>query len=399
LANQREGNLFLWIYFAFQLCRNLIFRLFGSVSISLHLLMEGSQNLFRRVAMESASAFQDSASGVTAQAPYQLSTYKAYSKAWLAECNCTTVACARALPKETLLAVQLAHFPDWKPQIDGTIITDDPLVLLRAGKFQKNVDILYGNNADEGTLFVNLSYTADDMVKATQEMFGSKNAEKILKQYSSGYDSPGYAFAAIYGDYLMNCPGRRMLRTVAKQSPSSRLYQFEWRHLPSWIRCPGIFCKGPAGVPQRVAHFTEIAFVFGVANPWPAPAPAGYNMTDAEATLSAYMRGAWVQFASTGSMNADWPPYTDSGAYMPLQTLMPRPIEYNYDQSNCDMWDALSAASTRDTDYTLWYSIGAGVLVLIIAIVVRRRRAASNSREGLLSASIQETDNYRPLTH
>jgi carboxylesterase type B len=45
---------------------------------------------------------------------------------------------------------------------DGVEVLDQPRNLMAQGKFATNVTMLFGTNADEGSLFIDISYQADE---------------------------------------------------------------------------------------------------------------------------------------------------------------------------------------------------------------------------------------------
>ena len=73
--------------------------------------------------------------------------------------------CLRALPPTTVQqalptkrGLLLHRGVRWFPAVDGSVVPDYPVHLMRQGAYNKDVDVLIGNNANEGTLFLLIAY-------------------------------------------------------------------------------------------------------------------------------------------------------------------------------------------------------------------------------------------------
>jgi carboxylesterase type B len=122
---------------------------------------------------------------------------------------------------------------------------------------------LVGSVSDEGTTFIPdaLVNSTMGLVSAfTAELFGQDNADTLSRSQSYQPDpvdltAPEYVAAAYAGDFFFNCPQRRLLAAAERTSVGApALYQFVWAHRPSWLEPERL----------RVAHGSEIAFLFGV---------------------------------------------------------------------------------------------------------------------------------------
>lgn len=217
----------------------------GSISISLHLLMESSQRLFAQAALESGTAMQGQ-SGASLQPPYTLESTLATSNALFASVGCmdpTNWTCLQSVPVSSLIAAQAGR--SFQPVVDGQLIKGDPLALLYSGSgFNPTIPVLIGDVYDEGTSFVDLNTDAAMLAQRIQGAFGASNADLIQSVYPPDpldLSSPGYVLAALFGDYYFQCPSRRLvsgLELYPSRSASST-YMWGFQHKPSWVQCPG----------------------------------------------------------------------------------------------------------------------------------------------------------------
>ncbi|KZP26795.1 alpha beta-hydrolase [Athelia psychrophila] len=142
----------------------------GSMSVGFHMVANDgdSEGLFRGAFMESGSPLQ--VGDITHGQPY--------FDAIVSETGCSSAAdkldCLRKVPYVTLVAAmnkspgiygsyQVSIIFTWPPRVDGNFITDNPQVLIAAGKVAA-VPMISGDCDDEGTLFslttLNITTTA-----------------------------------------------------------------------------------------------------------------------------------------------------------------------------------------------------------------------------------------------
>ncbi len=99
-----------------------------------------------------------------------------------------------------------------------------------------------------------------DVTEFTTTLFGQENTDLLSRSLAYQPDpvdltAPEYVAAAYIGDYFFNCPQRRLLAAAERTSAGApALYQFVWAHRPSWLEPEWL----------RIAHGSEIAFLFGV---------------------------------------------------------------------------------------------------------------------------------------
>ncbi len=93
----------------------------GSMSISLHFVLPSSRGLFRRVALESGTAFQGQ-SGPSVVPFYNFDLALNASMRLLAGLGCATLECGRLLHADVIVNAQKVF--SWLPVVDGTLIPD-----------------------------------------------------------------------------------------------------------------------------------------------------------------------------------------------------------------------------------------------------------------------------------
>ena len=356
----------------------------GAISISLHLVIASSQSLFAQAALESGTAMQGLV-GSSAPSTYNFTVQRQLTGAIFGAANCASVACARALSAQTLLDTQeavLAAIPGagFVPVIDGVLIVDEPLATLYAQQSSASrafgaKPLMVGNVLDEGTLFapgndIDLITSAETSgILAVK--YGGATLPSILAAYPLDpvdLTSPGYQLAAAFGDQFFTCPSRRVLAGY-ESSAAGGLYMWNFAHRPSWINAVLPFFAPQ--VKLRVAHTSEIWFVFG--HP---PAPV-LLFTAAEAELSAQMRAAWVQFATTG--RAPWPAWSTAGkAFQMFNTSDGggARLERDFRGARCNFGDSLTspapppATAPASAPAANGGGIGAGAITVISLLSV-----------------------------
>jgi hypothetical protein len=255
-------------------------------------------------------------------------------------------------------------------------------------------------------MWLNLSISGSDYVAWVDSFFGSTNAALILPHYRiTAYDSPGYALSALMSDYLFVCPTRLLLQqTTLFRANSVSLHHWQFTHLPSWITCPGIFCRQ---LPLRVAHFSEAAFVFGTSY----VALGAPGMTSEEEALSYTMRQFWVSFASTGvavALASSWPTWTSaSETYVDFNLNLA--VRSQLKLQECRFWNEFGRLaehpSLPGSSSPLWIKLIASISLIGVALVVtfcycyRRKQHQLSADNSIPPSEIPHVDEntYAPL--
>jgi para-nitrobenzyl esterase len=183
----------------------------------------------------------------------------------------------------------------FSPIVDGWVLSDPVSARFDSGH-QRDVPLLVGSNADEGTVFLpgmGLPREVAEYQERTRQTYGPI-ADKILELYpvekpEDIRDATNRAFTD--GGFV--APARMLARSMATVSNNAYLYHFT-RVLPGPAARLGAF------------HGSEIAFVFGV---FSEVQPRDEINTAVADAMGAY----WVQFATSGDPNRkglpEWPPY------------------------------------------------------------------------------------------
>jgi para-nitrobenzyl esterase len=303
----------------------------GASHSCLQLFATGNDGLFQRVITESAGCVNSSVS------PQTRVGVEAVSQDFLnAFCNEAddTLACLRGLDANEVV--------NWKstrgslqellgPYVDGKLLTDHPLKLVRAGKFQ-HVPVIAGSNTHEGN-FLQSPFWGQKwpMVNNGLELLIGVGAmypndvTSILVHYglpATDADA-NRIMVAIIDDSWFHCPARALARELSKQQQASFLYRFD---------------VAPA------VHILELEYVFGLPKSDAAllyPSAPNPPLPSVVKSMQTY----WSSFARTGDPNATgllaWPKYAPNTL---LRIADPLALDTQVDAETCDFWDELLEA-------------------------------------------------------
>src|SRR6202021_2352531 len=116
----------------------------GGLSVLSQLVSPGARGLFSRAIVESGTYDLTQATRAPAETAGEAFAAKA-------GCPSQSAACLRALPVSTI--VDNEDFAGYKPDIDGTVLTQSIGPALASGQFNR-VPVINGTNRDEWRLFV-----------------------------------------------------------------------------------------------------------------------------------------------------------------------------------------------------------------------------------------------------
>lgn len=224
------------------------------------------------------------------------------------------------------------------PAIDGNLIPAHPT---QAGV---KVPSLMGSTAQEGTLFVYVSYgnaTASlnqtDYDQILVSNFGSQaatvNSTYPVSRYSNTEQPVFYAIDDVYTSSVIHCPAFNALTSRANTAP---VYTFLFNHT---VTCPWLPFIAPNAVELLgPTHTSELAFVFGQVSQLPF-GTGSCNLTDEEVDLSAYMQAAWTNMAEAGNPGPDWAEFMESSTLGVVfsDASVPGVVDY----SECAFWEEL----------------------------------------------------------
>ena len=302
----------------------------GAGSVSVHMVSTGSWKYFHRAIMESGPI---AASWITM--PYADANKAVVQINALVGCN-HTIECLRSVPAANIIAA--GHHTsatskggdgliDWSPVIDGTVLTDHPYSLLKAGKVHK-VPVLLGSNRNEGTEFVKTQHVPDvpGYTAWAERLFGNVLAAKVLVKYpASNYTNPWTAATQAFGDEAMSCPARETARLLSDAGIPTYLY-----FLNQELKLITMF-KPSYGV----CHGMDLVYTFGKSIAlW----------GDADEKMSAAFGEWWTTFADVGvptstvvGHSTEWTKYNrteDNHMDMAVASVMGSGLKVKL----CDFW-------------------------------------------------------------
>jgi len=287
----------------------------GGLSVLSQLVSPGARGLFSRAITESGTYDLTQAS---------LGTAEAAGEAFAATVGCAsqTATCLRALPVSTI--VDNEDFAGYRPDIDGTVLTQSIGPALASGQFN-HVPVINGTNRDEWRLFVAQAQLdgAPPVTAANYQAniaslltVSAPAAAAIAAEYPlSAYPSPPVALGAVGTDAIFACPALSVDESLSRYVPT---YAYEFNDVSAPERY-----LGPVGFPYGAAHESEVQYLFSLRNtPFPGV------LTPSQQRLAAAMKQYWTSLARTGSPSSPagppWPRFTSTSQRV-LSLVPPRP--------------------------------------------------------------------------
>ncbi len=268
----------------------------GGQDTLLHLVAPGSKGLFSAAVAQSGGIY-----------PTTLGESVVSLQPVMGAVGCATAAvpldCLRAVTADQLAGIDSAAGPlargmRYGPVIDGVVLPDHPLELIKQGK-QHGVPVIIGSNAQETSRMVQPVSTQTEYASAVRAQYGVTVGDQLLTQYpASRFNSPREALVTLTTDATWTCPMRRLARalSVTQAAPVYR-YFFTWRS------------PGPVGALIGATHGLEIPFVFR------SFGALSFTPGTGDLALSDTMQGAWSSLASTGTPASatGWPRFPVGG--------------------------------------------------------------------------------------
>lgn len=274
----------------------------GAGSVLMHLLADGSSDLFHRAILQSPWQWRLPTLPEAALGTQRLAAAHDCPILWPA-----ALACLRALPADKLLP-SLADSHTFQPVVDGRLLRAQPLQLLQEGRFQRDVPVLMGVNAQEGG-FMAMSRTGwkkptetvtdsafDQASKAALSPFyAPEHVEDILSWYAPERSARGnwQALNHLFGDFYIYCGSYAGAQAIARHSRKPA-YGYWFDHVsPNHD-------KAFLGA----SHGDELQYLFD------APVyPPGYAFTSKDRALSQRMMASWAAMARHGDPRTAATPY------------------------------------------------------------------------------------------
>ena len=269
-----------------------------------------AKGLFKRAIMQSGSP--DSFIGSDSKET-QLTKFQHLSK----KLNCTqsdvhhVISCLRNASVEQILTVAssgLINGDEMNPTYGEQLLPIKPLDAIRLGKYDKNIELLYGNNRDEGSIFVtkvfkallpekhpNLTISlAKQYIQLIYLTLKKPYGKEVSEFYTKGLkeNQTIELFRSIsnsLGDYVLTCPAILFGELFAKTHKTNKAYAYYLTHKPAISAFPD--CTGYMGV----CHADDLVFLYG----FPI-AVRGISFTESDYKLSKDMIHIWTTFAKTG---------------------------------------------------------------------------------------------------
>jgi len=175
---------------------------------------------------------------------------------------------------------------------------DTALRQVKAGVFSR-VPFMLGNNADEGSLFINATSLTSTEAECAYEALGDASeataeALKGLYPIIPGQNNLG-ALIDLYSDVAMHCPHRELAQALDDAGASPWVYSFN--------RSPGCPLQPKLGA----SHGFEVPFVFQQLDVLLNPLQPNCEPPPEDEDLAKQMGVLWAFFAREGRQVASWP--------------------------------------------------------------------------------------------
>ena len=290
----------------------------GAMSIGTLLAVPAAAGLFRRAILQSGASDRvipmDVARNITTR--FAASLGIPASRAAFAAIEPERMVAAATALKGTMLAEPdpevwgldvIASLLPWQPVVDGEVLPEHPLDLVRRGA-AAGVDVLVGSNLDDWALFVaangSFERVSDEALEGPVARHGFEAAAAygvdaaMLEAYRASLPGAAAPFvlAAIETDWWCRVPALRLAEAHLDDPAGpgrTWMYEFAWR--------------SPLGGPMGACHALELPFVFDTLDLGPAQMLGGMLGPEPPQVLADEMHGAWARFAATG--DPGWPAY------------------------------------------------------------------------------------------
>ena len=240
----------------------------------------------------------------------------------------------------------LEFFEPWGPFVDGDLIEDEPLALLKARQFGPK-PVIFGSTSEETVLYIYSAWnTSVDSLRYDEVVLATYpgHIREILSMYPPSYTSDERdVMSTMSTDLVFACPTRNATRLILGTGHRN-VWVYVWDHAFSFAGWGSLaFCDG------RVCHGSEIVYIFH--SEW----QGNYTFTPEEEVLSEQIMDFWANFAKTGDPNGsdkpgspdragssaqEWPAYSLEQAWPVFRFKTPGSnVEPNYRGPYCDFWD------------------------------------------------------------
>ena len=243
--------------------------------------------------------------------------------------------CLRGLSAEAVVTAYppaisvsgLATQTYFQPYVDGEVIPENPMTLLRSGDFN-HVPFAVGANADETSKDTPQSLTEAQYTAAVTATFGLL-AGAVLNEYPvSNFDSPAAAYTRLSTDAKFVCPSRSIAAAVAG-AQSEPVFRYFFTQSSGAALTDGL----------GAFHGLELLFVFNRLD-YPGFAPSADQVT-----LSETMMRYWTDLAAFGDPNGieapTWERYNSADDNSLILEGGAVEMQTGIRKDACDFWDNL----------------------------------------------------------
>src|SRR5581483_4733066 len=283
----------------------------GAGATTANVLSPGTKGLFHRAIFQSG--------GYTPFVPKSVAEDKGKKFAAAAGCTSGDIAkCLRALPAARIAALAGSASETspliTNPMVDGTVIPQQEIDLIRAGKFNE-MPIMMGTTHDEGNFnagilqyfkkdraplneadyrgYLQRTYGGNAGAGGSPPAYAKDTIDKVMALYPVSKAGAQMAWDAAHSDMLA-CRGQYTAEALSARVPVY-MYMFNDRTAQTY------FPKMP-GFQPLAYHTADIPYVFTGYHGGPNGAP--FTLTAAQRQLSDRIVTAWANFARTGNPNA-----------------------------------------------------------------------------------------------
>jgi len=229
----------------------------------------------------------------------------------------------------------------WRPIIDGVEITQDAMVYIQSGSWNK-VPILIGNNLNEYAFFLCPLYqistfTAADYSSYLTEWVSASQLAASFQLYPiSNYPNALEATIDVFTDMNYKCQGKALADAVYSTVP---VFYYSLEITPGFSN----MCFG-------CAHSFDLPFIFPAL--LPTYGNGEYSFNQNELTLGTFIRTSWGKFMYTTNPGNQWVQYSSSAPYIVLNTNIGSGLGFK--QTTCNYWNLgiLSSNQTIATQST-----------------------------------------------
>ncbi len=271
----------------------------GAYTVSVLMMMKEAKGLFKRCILESGSI-----TGISRIAKYGHGNPMILAKGSLeaaldlgADDSAKGVETLRKMPAEKL-TLMWTFRPDGSarglrtdPVLAGLISEDDIIPNPMKG-YINDVDLLFGFNTDEGTLFAPPDASKQDYLDYLNEL-GEDLADEIYAKYPVDENHTAYErYADLIGLEMFKSSMLPYADRLAHEG--KKVYGYHFNHMTDVLRAEGFGCR----------HIAELNFVFNKDLKF-----VGGDNEDG-AALADFMNQAWCGFIKNGDPGSRWTAYS-----------------------------------------------------------------------------------------